>query len=355
MSLIILGFAPLLCGLRFYDLFSFKRVWSSLLASYVVGFFVMLAGWECICLPAAYLRISFNAAFWTFIILLIIYIAYVIRYLLKKRHINIKTLPKRIINDFKEFSKLDYLYLAVFLLLLLLQVYYAARYSPTHMMLDDVSYIGYAQTALDLNVINSVNPENGLYQSLDLHRTIPGSIIYFAVIAKVVGMSALAAAHTVANVYLLVMAYMVYALMAEDIFKKRDNKYIFLIILSLLYIYGYYSRMSMTYRLLCNLWQGKAIMAVILCPFLFVLVKRLLENDYSTRYGVLVLILSIASTSLTLTGTLTFLSIMGICLVLGAVRGYGIKKLLYLVWGAVIPGLAAGLYILERLGYVILI
>ena len=147
----------------------------------------------------------------------------------------------------------------------------------------------------------------------------------------------------------LLLAYSCYNYMAEDLYEKRKNRIIFLIFVSLLYLFGYHSHYSMTFRLLGPNSQGKAVLAVIFVPLLFVLFRKMLDYPYDRKFGVLLLFLSDAACSLSLMGVGYMVCITGGMVILSLFRKQRQWKwLLYILWGCSIPCIYACIYLLMK-------
>ena len=58
-------------------------------------------------------------------------------------------------------------------------------------------------------------------------------------------------------VQIILIAYATYVLLAKRLFRQRDNRLIFMVLIEVLYIYGFYSNYSATFRLLGAPWKGK--------------------------------------------------------------------------------------------------
>ena len=95
---------------------------------------------------------------------------------------------------------------------------------------------------------------------------------------------------------------MIYAYMAEDLFASRDDRYAFLLILSFLYLFGYYSHYSATFRLLGPSAGGKAIATTVITPILLVLMKKKMTEQYDWKVGLLLMLFESAATGLSLWG-----------------------------------------------------
>ena len=134
--------------------------------------------------------------------------------------------------------------------------------------------------------------------------------------------------------------------MAEDLFPTRENRYIFLLLLSFLYLFGYYSHYSATFRLLGPNTQGKAIATTVLSPLLLVLMKKKMSESYDWKVGLLLLLLSHAATGLSLWGMGMAVIVVVLSVVLSMFRRKRVwKHLLYIVWVGFFPAVYLALYL----------
>ena len=144
---------------------------------------------------------------------------------------------------------------------------------PTYMTYDDAGYTAFSSDVLATDFMFITDPITGFFTQISF-RVIQTSLLFPAYITRMTGMPVTLVERTFSYVVNLLVAYGCYVYLAEDLYPKRENRFIFLIILSTVYIFGYHSHYSMTFRLLGPNSQGKAILAVTLVPMLFVLMAK---------------------------------------------------------------------------------
>lgn len=88
----------------------------------------------------------------------------------------------------------------------------------------------------------------------------------------------------------------------------------------MLHIYGYNSQYSITFRLLGPNYQGKAVLAASLFPFLFTFLIQKLQEEFDWRAGALLLIISASAAALTLFGVPTMIMNTSLVIVLSLFR-----------------------------------
>lgn len=313
--------------------------------AYILGYFEMNAIFQLMCVPMCFMKTSFNllCILYTIITAVITLIGLFFGIL--------KIKFKMVVYNHPDFNlqKIEWIYIVLAVGFLVLQLYYAVFYSTTYMSYDDATYIVYANAAKYDNGMYLTNVTSGIAQPLDRQRALQSSIIFIAYLSKVTTVNVATIAHTVMPVQIILMAYATYYLMSLTILKKRDNRLIFLLLVEVLYVFGYYSHYSMTFRLLGPVWQGKAIFAILLTPYLFTVLPQIFGEDYSTRNGIMIAMLSVTASAMSLVGAGTMIiitAIVGILLTLFAYKKY--KNMLYLAWGSALPVVYMIMYLILR-------
>lgn len=243
-------------------------------------------------------------------------------------------------------TSFEIIYCVTFIGLLLFQVYMVIVMDPTTMTYDDAGYTAFSSDALATDYMFITNPITGMFTQLGF-RAIQSSLLFPAYITRMTGMPVTMVERTFSYALNLLLAYGCYIYMAEDLYKKRENRYIFLILLSVIYIFGYHSHYSMTFRLLGPNSQGKAILAVTMVPLLFVLLRKWLNRPYRWQCGLFLLLLGDAACALSLMGMAYVPAIVVLLSLLSLFREKRRwKHLLYALWASVMPCAYLGVYIL---------
>lgn len=242
----------------------------------------------------------------------------------------------------------EWAYSLMFLILLGIQLYHAAFYDATVWTHDDSDYVVQSMNALSTDHMYMHSTTNGAEMGFVYKRVLNSWPIYIAYLAKVSGFHVTTIAHTVIPVFFLLIAYAVYSYMSERLFEKREDRLIFLAVLSAVFVFGLYSQYSLTLRLLATLWQGKAVLSAIVVPFLFAFLPAVYEQKNSPRTVGYVLLISMTACSLTMMGSGMVLIIypaMWLVLALCRRRWTGI---VYCIAGCVIPAVQMVLYLIRR-------
>lgn len=191
------------------------------------------------------------------------------------------------------------MYGLVFAILLLVQMYFAYGYEINEWSYDDYDYVVTSEDTLESGMISNVNFITGEYPFTSDKRATISWPTYIAYLAKASNFEVTTICHTILPVLFLLIAYGVYYYMAEMMFKKLDNRLIFMILLSMAFIFGLHSHYSMTFRLLCAVWQGKAVLSAIYVPFMAIYLINLYKDEVKTANMLPVIALSLGASSLT--------------------------------------------------------
>lgn len=317
---------------------------SQILYCYAVGFFVMLAIYQLLEVPMALCYVKFHVLVMVYAVILVMFVGAAI-YRRKK----VGRLFSTIITNEKEKKTIyDWIYLIGFLVILGYQLYHTIFWQMNEMAFDDAIYLAHANDAVQSDLLFLLEPYKGEYTKLNIKRLLQSSIVYPSFLSKLTGIHVTVIAHTIWPVFLVLMAYSVYYLIAEKIFEKKKNRYLFLLMVAFLYNFGFYSHYSTSFRLLGTIWQGKGILAVILNFLYLYIYSYVYQSKYDRKSGVLVCLLSIASVGLTLGGVISTAVISGVLFILFYIKNRKWKNIKYLVWANIMPILYAGFYLWQR-------
>lgn len=325
---LLILFSPMCMGLPWVRLGGAKSAVAKLCFAYVAGYFLRLTLFHIVALPMTIFGMHFSTMANIFTVLLVV--ACVISVWLSRGAIQVKRVKLNL-------TPYEIIYCVTFIGLLLFQVYMAIVMDPTYMTYDDASYTVYSSDALATDYMFITDPKTGMFAQLGF-RAIQSSLLFPAYITRMTGMPVPMVERTFSYALNLLLAYGSYIYMAEDLYKKRENRFIFLILLSVIYIFGYHSHYSMTFRLLGPNSQGKAILAVTLVPFMFVLMRKWLARSYYWKRGIFLFLLSDSACALSLMGAGYVLAIAVLLTLLSLFRKERRwKHLLYIAWVGAMP------------------
>ena len=268
---IILFLVPYLLGnLICYK--DFSGILNTLSFRMVIGLFASLSLFWILCLPIAFLKIPFTVLVVLYSILLLILCGFSIGI-----HIHEKPWRRFSLKQaFAPVRSFEAIYLALFVVLLGIQLYFAAFYESTVWSYDDYDYVVRSLDTITSDHLFLHDTTTGNEVAFSFKRVLNSWDIYIAYLSKVTRFHVTTIAHTVIPVIFLLVAYMVYYYLAVQLFDQRENRWIFMSILSVAFMFGLYSPYSLTFRLLVTLWQGKAVLSAIIVPFMigFLLICR---------------------------------------------------------------------------------
>ncbi len=249
------------------------------------------------------------------------------------------------LNELKK-DKYAIIYAAVFIVLLLVQIFFAFKFQINEWSYDDYDYVVNSHDTITHDMIADVNIISGTYPVTEPKRVATSWPTYIAYLSDISDFEVTTVCHTILPVVLLLMAYGVFYYMATDLFEKIDNRFIFMILLSVLMIFGGYSHYSISFRILCAIWQGKAVVCGIVLPFVFVYFSKLLKDEIENANMISLLAVTLGAASMTTMAALLLpLTLIAIFLVMG-VYHRKIVGVRYLLAGLCGPGIQVVYYML---------
>lgn len=161
--------------------------------------------------------------------------------------------------------------------------------------------------------------------------------VYIAFCAKLTCTNAAVMAHTVLPQVLMICSYAVFWLISEVFFKNDIvNRCIFVCLILFLNLYGYYSIYNAETFYLTRLWQGKAVVAAIGIPGIFLISMWLYDTEKYKSHIILLAMLNMAMCLMSGMGLIIGAVMLG-CI--GMIFGICKKnwKLSVLMWSLCIP------------------
>ena len=328
LGLLLILLSPFCMGLPWVKAGGAKGVVAKVCFACVAGYFMRLTLFHAVALPMTILGVRFSTMANVFTVLLV-GACLVSAWLGRDAFRNRRKQPK--------FTVFEGVYLLAFVALLGVQLFLTITMDPTTKTYDDASYTVYSSDALATDYMFITDPKTGLFDQLDF-RVLQSALLFPAYISRMTGMPVPLVERTFSYALNLLLAYGCYIYMAEDLYREREDRLIFLILLSAVYIFGYHSGYSMTFRLLGPNSQGKAILAVTVVPLLFVVLRKWLDRPYQWKHGLFLFFLSDSACALSLMGAGYVIAIVAVLTVLSLFRKQRQwKHLLYAVWAGVMP------------------
>lgn len=185
--------------------------------------------------------------------------------------------PRVKTSDIKmQYSVEGIIYWAIFALIVLFQLYMA--FTRASFDGDDAYYVVESLLAQQADVMNTLHPYTGISTSLDVRHAFAVITMWIAFIAKVSGIHATIVSHTIIPLVFIPLIYLVYIEIARILFrKKQDMIPVFMIIMSIIVMFGNTSIYTSETFMMMRTWQGKAMVANFVLPMIIWLYLWLFE------------------------------------------------------------------------------
>ena len=256
MAILIFGIFPELLGML---ITKWTKNEHRIFLNYIYGILIEFAVCEVFAVPLIILRDPFTklATYWLYTCFILIAISLLLN------AFKIKDIFKRFLESLKGTP----LTIILVVVLVGLQTFMLVRYC--HIDDDDSRFVTYATIAIQQDEMYVNNYWTGTYDEIELSSrdVLSPFPMFTAIVAKYINIHPAIVAHTIFPAILIPLAYMVYWQLGLKLFNDDKNKNcIFMIILSVIYVFGDYSNRANFDFLLFRIWQGKAILANIILP-----------------------------------------------------------------------------------------
>lgn len=291
---LVLGLAPILIGSLMVSSMN-KKNQRNLGMEYTTGMLVMLAVFQVVAIPFTILKRSLSELTVVYSLVLVVICVFAM--------LNIRKVYKTRIIQIKKRASI---WMIAFFFILL-QIATSVFLNPDYVYSgDDTTYITMANDTVETDQIYLTDYLTGEHCSLgdvSPKYTLTSYLIFTSYLAKISGLHVLVLCKTVMPIVVIAMAYCIWIAMAEELFKWDTEKTIFfVIVLSILNIFGSFSNYTLSFRLLVCSWQGKALLAVVILPYLFFYCWQLFWKKYGGKQLFMVVIAMIAASSGTVFG-----------------------------------------------------
>lgn len=191
---------------------------------------------------------------------------------------------------------------------------------------DDAFYVAISTAAEKSDTMYYSLPYTGGVSLLDMRHALAPFPMWVAFLARITGIRTVTMAQVALPFVLVVMSYAVFFLIGKRLFQNgKRNLPLFLLLLEILVLFGGYSLQSAENFLLVRTAQGKAVLANIVIPFLFLLLLQILEElqqggkNSVWKWGLMAAAIA-AGCLCSLEGTLLtcmLLGLVGVCMLVG--------------------------------------
>lgn len=299
--ILFLTIVPILIGSWISSMMK-KKYNTALMYHYIVGIIALLSLFQLICIPCTFLKVKFD-------VLTLIYSGTVLGLTFIAAW-QVIIVQKMALTKFQDYRKnrhqlSGFEWIAVGLLLF--QVATSVIKMPEYIYSgDDATYIAMAGDAIGNNTIYLTDYMTGMECELaevSPKYTLTSYNMFTAYLAKISGVHILILCKTILPICVIFIAYMVFTLLGKMLFENDGRTVgIFLSLLGTINICSGFSNYTLTFRLLVCSWQGKAILATVILPFLFYQMFQMIEGQDTFMEYFIIFMGIIAATSVTLMG-----------------------------------------------------
>jgi hypothetical protein len=149
---------------------------------------------------------------------------------------------------------------------------------------DDAYYVVESLLAQQADVMNTILPYTGMTTTLDIRHALAVITMWIAFIARMSGVHATIVSHSVIPLIVIPMVYLVYVEIGRILFRRRQEIIpVFMIVVSLLMIFGNVSIYTPATFFLTRTWQGKAMVSNLVFPMILWVFLWMLEDAKRTK------------------------------------------------------------------------
>ncbi|WP_026509482.1 MULTISPECIES: DUF6077 domain-containing protein [unclassified Butyrivibrio] len=176
-----------------------------------------------------------------------------------------------------QYSRESLIYWAVFLVVLIFQLVMAVVIAPFDG--DDSYYVVESLLAQQTDVMNTILPYTGSSTSLDIRHAMAVFPLWIAFIARMSGIHATIVSHTIMPFLIIPLVYLIYLEIGRILFGARQDMIpVYMLFISLFAMFGNTSIYTPETFFMMRTWQGKAMVANFVIPFIFWLFLWLFDD-----------------------------------------------------------------------------
>lgn len=276
---------------------SFGMIWVS-------GWFMMFAVFQVLVVPFIVTEQSFSLAVRTYsIVISVIAVMSVMigRRALKKSMDNLK-------DDHIENGQLP----VMILVLVLIAVQLAGAFFLQYLDGDDAFYVATSLTSEHTDTMYRFTPYYGANGELDIRHALSPVPIFMAWLARVSGIHVTILCHSYISMLFLLLMYMIYFQMAKRLFaNQKKNQWLFLLVLSIWYLFGNVSIYAAESFAFTRTWQGKSMFPNLIIPYLFLWMFCMAKDEMDIGEWAMLFVTTLAATFTTSTGIFTVPILLG--------------------------------------------
>lgn len=346
---------PVWIGYIWVEVLKVKEGWSRFVHAWVLGFATMLAVGQIVLVPLVALEQTLTTAlsWWKALLAILATISFFLvlrRWDAGEFRFMREADSRRQQEKTKERKGWVITFGVLAAVLILIQAYIPARYEhgdddDSRFVSEEVSAYVHDTMYIDDPIAGDLMYWNQGEVKKDL--TSPWAM-YVAICCRISDIHPAVMSHTYLPFFLILLCYAVYLLIGHKLTQGDWEKtFVFLIVLSVVHLWGYTSTHTLASMLLLRIWQGKAVCASFMLPLFFYLMYQVMHREYEKGW---ICFLYVAATGACLLSGIGIITIPVILLLYGIVDfAYYRKPAKTLaVWMAAVPNMMYLLYYLVR-------
>lgn len=304
------------------------------------GYIVMWAAMQLVAIPMIFLKLSFR----NFVVLCsVIFLLIALWNAVTERKNQVLFWKKQ----FAEIKKKKILWWILAALVLLQGLYVAASYMSND---DDAYYVATAQTALDTNSMYAIDPYTGdAFAEFPARYVLSPFPLFVAFFSQAVGVKAPVMAHTLLPFFLIIFVYVIYRMWAEKLFPQEEKKQtLFFLFVMLILAYSNFSTHAKTMMMFPRIWQGKAVLATILLPYILLPGTQMILGKMRKTDWINLFLTMTASCLVSSMGIMLAAIEIGICGLMAMIRKKNMRPLFLTALCCMPNVIYAGIYLMIR-------
>jgi len=245
---------------------------------FIFGFITLFALFQVVLLPAIIFHLAFIIPYVIMLVLLLLLliVSFVICPFKKE-----KKIWKNKIEEIKKQSTKEKILTVIVALLILLQAVISSYLFRENA--DDSFYVSLAKQSIDTDSLYMEDPSLGLekdYSLLSSFEQISSYELAIAMLAKTFSIEPVILFHSILPFVCIIFAYIAYGYFANTMLNNKKYTKLFLLFLSIVFLFSGFTSKFRTGCLLYKAWQGKAIFLNIgLTTFYGLLITRIKSKD----------------------------------------------------------------------------
>ena len=218
---------------------------------------------------------------------------------------------------------------------------------------DDAYYVGTASFGTNMPQMYGRIPYTGATTEFDTRHCLAPFPYFIAFLSRFSGVKVGVIAHSILPVFFILFAYGIYYLIAKEVCRENREVPLFMLIVSVLFLFGNYSVYSMETFMMTRIRQGKASLGSFVLPLGFYLLIMFGKNIEKNKRDKIVSVFLLACTGLvgallTTMGNFIYpcmVAVGGLCVCLGKKKW---KDVLWVLGACVPSAIMALMYFIIR-------